>query len=98
MEAFPPIWPYTVENFSSLPIETKLVMTRKLVRSMENSLRLVYHLGPHAEKSHVQFLARIERVKSRLAQHRAARDLVQNGMYDSPGVLNGHSVDGGGEG
>ncbi len=98
MEGFPLIWLYTVDNFSSLPIETKLIMTRKLVRSMENSLHLVYHLGPRADESHVQFLACIEHVKSCLAQHRAACDLVQNGIYDSPGILNGHSVDGGGEG
>ncbi len=98
MEEFPPIWPYTVENFSTLPIETKLVMTRKLVHSMENSLCLVYHLGPRADESHVQFLARIECVKSHLAQHRATCDLVQNGMYDSAAVLNGHSADRGGEG
>ncbi len=91
LPAFPNIWPYTTDNFANADISVKLQMCNKLVVKADKSVFFVVANGPCEGEQVVQWQVRVSNVHKRLAQHKAARELVQNEMYKFCGAMNGHA-------
>ncbi len=89
MPHLPNVWPYNTERFAQSEIGVQLMMANKLVVKAKRSLFFVIANGPHQGEDICLWEVRVNNVRNKVAQHKEAHGILQNGMYQNASSMNG---------